>query len=322
MKKLLLIFISLVTIVSCSEESYDDNSKLGLMSGDAYDMIPAITEEMPVMEDDESYNSYEWAAEEGDMANGTYTVHVADGTGLASTDANAANTKSSNKNGSNIAKKIIKKARIGYEVDDYAVEIRRIKNLVNTYGGYISSEGEESSNYRIENSLVIRLPAEVMDKLMDTLTSGVKRLDYKTVTAQDVTEEFVDIQARLKTKREVEERFVEILGKAKTIEEILEVENQLRKIREEIEAKEGRLKYLENQVGLSTIDLHVYQTLDYKYVPQKGKGFGERLLQAMDKGWKGLLNLIIGIVYLWPFLLILGAIAFFLRRYFKRKRQE
>ncbi len=219
-----------------------------------------------------------------------------------------------------IEQKIIKQADIGYEVENYTLELARIKALVKLHGGYISSESEENSNYRISNDLVIRIPVDRLDGFMDTLAAGPKRLDYKHISAQDVTKEYVDIEARLKTKKEVEKRFTEILQKAKSIEEILQVENQLRVIREEIEAKEGRLKYLENQVGMSTVDLNVYQNLDYKYIPKKGKSFGERIVKALDKGWKGLLNLIIGVVYLWPFLLLIAVVILLLRRYIRKRR--
>ena len=73
-------------------------------------------------------------------------------------------------------------------------------------------------------------------------------MQRKNVSVQDVTEEYLDIEARLKTKKEVEARYIEILkSKTKTVEDVLKAEEQIRIIREEIEAREGRLNYLKNQ---------------------------------------------------------------------------
>src|SRR5690606_18336536 len=92
--------------------------------------------------------------------------------------------------------------------------------------------------------------------------------DYIKVNAQDVTEEYYDLETRLKTKKEVEARYIEILkSKAKTVEEILIAEDKIRYLREEIEAVEGRLRLLKNKVGLSTIQIEIYQ--DAYFVKEK-----------------------------------------------------
>lgn len=315
MKKLFLVFAVTTAIVSCSEKSPSSNDETA--SNDlSYNNDKGPISEEVFVEEEEQRPNYQWK-----NSAGSYTMEVGDAnapySGYAvSNGVKAAGTKVEPKR--NIEKKIIKKAQVGYQVDDYAAEMDRVRGLVSKYEGYISSENAECSNYKQGNSLIIRLPSDGLDPFMDELTNGPKRLDYKRVTAQDVTEEFVDIQARLKTKREVEARFREILGKAKTIEEILEVENQLRGIREEIEAKEGRLKYLENLVGLSTVDLDFYQNLDYKYIPENNPGFWARMAKSLDGGWNGLLNLMIGLTNLWPFWLVLGVLLYFMRRYLKR----
>lgn len=315
MKKLFLCMASLSLIVACStnDEPVDNDfkSEIGLSGKD--DFVP--TEEQEASVESEKNDSYYWNENVG----GTYTVKVTDANGSMAYDVTsymdavdiAETTKKQKKE---LDKKIIKRAQIGFEVSNYGEEINRIKTLVSKYQGYISSENEESSNYRVGNSLTIRIPAQGLDKFIDELTTGPEKLDYKRVTAQDVTEEYVDIRARLKTKREVEARYSEILKKAKTIEEILRVENQLRAIREEIEAKEGRLKYLENLVGMSTVDLEVYQKLEYKYIPEKGKSFWARMAKSLDQGWKGLLSFIVGFTNLWPFWLILVGVFFIARR--------
>lgn len=97
--------------------------------------------------------------------------------------------------------KIIKEAEIGYEVDNYEAEVARLKQMVAASKGYVSNENEENSNYRLSNRLVIRVPVDGLEIFMDGLAKGAKKVDYKRVFARDVTEEYVDIKARLKTKR-------------------------------------------------------------------------------------------------------------------------
>ena len=87
------------------------------------------------------------------------------------------------------------------------------------------------------------------------------------IYVKDVTEEYTDVVIRLKNKKEAEKRFLEILKQTKTIKEILDVEEHLREIREEIESKEGRLKFLNDQVSYSTINLSIYQVSESSMLP-------------------------------------------------------
>lgn len=203
--------------------------------------------------------------------------------------------------------KIIKEADIKFEVDDYKKAKKEIDSIVNRWGGYISKEDERYSYNRIENTIIIRVLNNQFENLLNAIGETSKRIDYKSVNSIDVTEEYVDIVSRLKTKREVEKRYYEILRKATEIEDILAVENEIRKIREEIEAKEGRLKYLDDRVSYSTITLSIYQYLEYKYKPKQVSNFFTRFYKALDKGWKGLLSFIIGLFHIWPVILFIAA---------------
>lgn len=216
--------------------------------------------------------------------------------------------------------KIIKEANIKFEVDDYKTSKQAIDSLVKRWGGYISSEDEYYSNTRVENAIIIRVHNTQFENLLTQLGETSKKIDYKTVNSIDVTEEYVDLTTRIKTKKEVEQRYIAILKKATKIEDILKVENEIRKIREEIEAKEGRLKYLEDRVSLSTINLNIYQTLQYKYQPKKENGFFTRVYKGLDKGWSGFLSFIVGLAYIWPLYLI-GFFAYLIIRQIRKKRR-
>ena len=215
------------------------------------------------------------------------------------------------------SQKIIKTADVRFQVKNLSKSIAKIQAMIRKYQGYVSSAKQERQYNQILSNIVIRVESDKFEDLLDeTLREGIY-IDHKNVIAKDVTEEFVDIQTRLKTKRAVEKRYLEILEKAKTIEEILKVENQLRVIREEIEAREGRLKFLVDQINYSTIQMVIYQKTEAAEAPSPG--FLSKMGKGFKAGWQGILSFIINLTYAWPSLLVIGGGAFFGIRYWRKK---
>lgn len=214
--------------------------------------------------------------------------------------------------------KIIKTGGMGIVVADYDKGMNQLRDLVKAQQGYISSENEQRNKYRISNNLTIRVASDGFDALLNEVGTIAKELKYKHVNLQDVGEEYADMEARLKAKKEVEKRYLDVLQQARTVKDILEVERQLGMVRAEIESMEGRLKYYDNKVAYSTINLELSQELEPP-APVRA-GFLNKLLKALSGGWTGLLSSIIAVAYLWPFLLLtLGAILG-IRYLIKRKR--
>jgi hypothetical protein len=236
--------------------------------------------------------------------------------------------------------KIIRNADLKFKVDDVKKSSTKIANLVDMNGGYVSSEDlisdknhyqtiesteeSETIEYEIETSniIYIRVPSNNFQKLLSSMKGLSISEDYVKINAQDVTEEYYDLETRLKTKKEVETRYIAILkAKAKTLEEILIAEDKIRVIREEIEAVEGKLNYLKNKVNLSTIQIEIYQDPIYTQTTTRfnahkntGSSFGEKAGDAFSAGWNGILFFLIVIVYLWPLFVIGGFAFWFVRR--------
>lgn len=115
-------------------------------------------------------------------------------------------------------------------------------------------------------------------------------------------------------------RYYDILKQAKTVEDILKVEENIRVIREEIEAAEGRLKYLNDRTSYSTINLYVWQEQHEKWIPRNQKPFVDRLEKALDSGWKAFVSILVAVFYIWPFLVVSLIIYLIWRlKWFKRK---
>src|SRR5690606_32620415 len=159
-----------------------------------------------------------------------------------------------------VGRKLIKNGHIDFETENLNKTRQDILRAIQKYEGYISSENEFKNNYEISSNIAIRIPAENFDKLIAEISIGVEQFDRKEIYVQDVTAEFLDMEARIKTKKELEDRYREILKRANSVTEILEVERQIGNLRAEIESFEGRLKYLNNQVSYSTLNVRVYET--------------------------------------------------------------
>ncbi len=121
----------------------------------------------------------------------------------------------------------------------------------------------------------------------------------------------MDIESRLKTKKEVRERYISILrNKTGDIKDVIAAEDAIRKITEEIEAKEGWYRYLQDQVNFSTVQLRVYQEVEYGKEPTVYiKPYSEKLLDAVINGWGMITSLLLGLLNIWPLVIITSLIV-------------
>jgi hypothetical protein len=167
----------------------------------------------------------------------------------------------------------------------------------------------------LQNSLSIRVPSNNLDNLINELAKQALYLDYKNISSEDVSTEFVDVSARLKAKQAVEQRYLDLLKQAKTIKDILEIENELRQIREEIESGQARINYINSQVAYNTVSLEIYEN---RTTISDSNGFWVRILNSVKNGWEILLSIIVGLLNLWPFLLIIPVLIVGFRRFIRR----
>ncbi len=218
----------------------------------------------------------------------------------------------------NIEPKIIKEGQLSFETDTLASTKSTLDQIVKQLGGYYSSEQEYHYTYRNEFNVVIRVPASNFEKLIEEIGKGVEHFDTKSVTAQDVTEEFIDLEARITIKKDTEQRYRELLQKANTVSEILEIEEQITNLRADIESLEGRLKYLKNRVGLSTLNVDFYVT-----IPGGPKDtYGHKFSQGFENGWDGFIMFFVALTHAWPFLLM-GVITWIvLVKLLKRRKRR
>jgi hypothetical protein len=220
----------------------------------------------------------------------------------------------------NIEQKIIKEGNLRFETTDLDATYTQIQNAVKTNNASIQNDTEGKDYGTVFRKLIIRVPSKNFDPFLTAISKGVSYFDNKEITSQDVTTEFIDIEARLKAKKVLENRYIELLKKANKVSEMLEIEAQLSTIREEIEAKQGQLNYMQNRVSFSTISVEFY-----KNVATDGgitTSYGTKIWNAFKSGFNNLSSLFIGILNIWPFIAILFAILYFIRKRFKSKNKQ
>ena len=214
-------------------------------------------------------------------------------------------------------KKIIKTAAVNFEVKDFQKYNAEFRDKVKQVGGYIAQEQQAESEYKIENTLTIKVPVDQFDNAIQLLVTDVKKLNEKKITSDDVTTEFVDTRSRLESKKQVRLRYLDLLKQAKNMEEILSVQSEINGIQEEIESASGRIEYLSHSSSFSTINLTFYQILNETAVDKDKPSFSTKLSKAFKDGWSWIQELFVVLVTLWP--LLLAAFAVYL--IFKRTRK-
>lgn len=216
--------------------------------------------------------------------------------------------------------KIIKEATLRFETDDLENTFNQIQKAVTAGKATIINDSEGKDYGTVFRNLTVKVPSQNFDRFINDISKGVSYFEIKNISAQDVTEQFIDLTSRLNTKKKLEERYLQILQKAVKVSEILEIEKQISVIREEIEAKEGQLKYLQSRVSESTVTIEFYKTTAEKEGVKIS--YGSKIWTAVKSGFFSLSDFLISLISVWPFIIIFCVLAYFIRKRFKRKKQQ
>jgi hypothetical protein len=245
------------------------------------------------------------------------------GTALGDADVSLAEATSAQSATMAADRKIIRNAELTLETDSPVEGQRRITAVVESLGGFVvTSEFKQNVAAKQSQSVAVvaRVPASRFDAALQQIY-GVGKVAQNKESGQDVSEEYVDIEARIRTKKALEAQFLEIMKQAKKVSDALEVQNELAGVRTEIERLEGRRRFLDNQSALSTITVNLQ--LPAPVVATTGTGFGHDVKQAfgdaVDTAAALVLFLIRTLIILTPFALIFGPPAWFIWRLARRR---
>ena len=225
---------------------------------------------------------------------------------------------------------IIRDGYISMSVEDTLETRRAVEKLVQDLaaeGAFIVSKQETgwTDSPMPAVDMTIRVPAERFDEVMDQLAGMAGQVLTRRETAEDVTEEYVDVQARLEAMKAARERLMKLMEQAATVEELLQAEQQLTQREAEIESLQGRLDFLTQSAKMSKIDISLQPS-----ALSQPLGVNWRPGETVQKAWRGLVrslqgagNLLIyfAIVVL-PWLVVLGVLGFGIRSGIRRYRER
>jgi len=165
---------------------------------------------------------------------------------------------------------IVRTAEIALVVNDVAATLDRVADLAAGLGGYVVSSKQWKEEERLVGIITIRVPAEDFAGAMETLRGLAADVTHEETLAKDVTEEYVDLSAKLRNLEATEEQLLRLMEKAEKVEDILNIQRELSRTRGEIEQTKGRMQYLERTSATSLIRVQLNQAeLDVSFTASK-----------------------------------------------------
>jgi hypothetical protein len=183
-------------------------------------------------------------------------------------------------------RKIIRNADITIEVPSTVDAQHQVTSIAESNGGFVVTseakqrESNDPAQRTLDIKLVVRVPSNQFGRAFDEIKKLAGNTPAEQVTSQDVTEDFIDLEARIKTQKALEVQFLEIMRQANKIADALEVQRQIAEVRTEIEKLEGRKRFLENRSSLSTINVNIQTPKPVIAITQTG--FGHSLREAVS----------------------------------------
>jgi hypothetical protein len=223
-------------------------------------------------------------------------------------------------------RKIIRNAELQIEIDTPTDGLNKITSISESLGGFVvTSELKQTETNKSKPqqsvSVIARVPSAQFGAAMERIRSLGNRVIHEKVSGQDVSEEYLDLEARLRTKKALEAQFLEIMKQARQVSEALEVQSQLADVRTEIERLEGRRRFIENQSALSTITVTLQPPAPV--ITATSESLGDSIRRTAGESIDMAASIVVGLVrfliVLIPIAVLAGIPAWLLWRVFRRR---
>jgi hypothetical protein len=228
---------------------------------------------------------------------------------------------------------IIWTGNISLVVKDAEESLEKAEAVAQDLGGYVVNSSSWYQEEQVRASLTIRVPAGEFDTAMRHLKDLAIRVESRNVSTQDVTEEYTDLDARLRnleaTETELLALLTEVRERTSKAEDVLAVHRELSNIREQIEQVKGRMQYLETMTAMATINIELIPDALARPIVVAGwqpSGTAANALRALVRTLQSIVDAAIWlIIYVLPTLAVI-AIPFFILwliwRWWRRRRRE
>lgn len=207
-------------------------------------------------------------------------------------------------------KKIIENGSLTLVIDNTDEAVSYIAQIAQSKKGFVASLNVSDDGEKGKKAFMsVRVPVDTFTSAMEEIKALAQIVEVESVNGQDVTEQYIDLEARLKNLRATEAQFLEILKSAKTVEDTLKVQDRLSQTRGEIESFQSQLKYLANQTDLATITITLSQepTISLSFKDFRPITVIKTSLQALAQGLIVMFNILVRFIFVVvPILLISG----------------
>jgi len=156
---------------------------------------------------------------------------------------------------------IVRNGEISLVVEDVAQSQDEIAALAARLGGWVVNSNIYGEEEEMRGWVSIRIPSDKFDQALSELRAMAVRVTSESTSTQDITEEYVDLESRLRNAEATESQYLALLGRAEEVEDILKIYESLSQIRYEIEQIKGRMQYLEQISAMSMISVNLEPSL-------------------------------------------------------------
>ena len=155
-------------------------------------------------------------------------------------------------------RKIIRNGYLNLEVSSVEAALNEIKTLVDSANGYVTNESVSQDQYATKSgTITCRVPSEQLDGTLEELKQ-LGEVEHVAITANDITDQYFDLEVRMRNQKELETRLVALLKRpANKLADLLAAERELARVRTDIDAMEGRKRLWDNQIAYSTVTINV-----------------------------------------------------------------
>jgi len=224
-------------------------------------------------------------------------------------------------------RKIIRNGDLTLETGSPTDGLRRITAVAESHGGFVVNseftQNPVAAGTRPSQTVTViaRVPASQFASALDEIRGAGERVISEKISGQDVSEEYLDLEARLRTKKALEAQFLEIMKQAHKVQDALDVQSQLADVRTEIERFEGKRRFLENQAALSTITttLQMPQPIVAPTTGSFGSSVKRTVGDAVDLAASIILFIIQAVIIIIPIGLFAGLPAWLIWRVVRRR---
>ncbi|SFA76603.1 protein of unknown function [Bacillus sp. cl95] len=222
---------------------------------------------------------------------------------------------------------VIYEAQLHLRVKNFAGTLTSFEQMTKKYSGYLVESDVVKEEETVSGTMTIRIPNEYFQEFLNAVEGEAAEILQRNVNGKDVTEEFVDLESRLKSKRVVEARLLDFMKTAEKTEDLLQISSDLATVQEEIEQIVGKMNYLKNQTAFSTITITFFENeLTVPKLDNKELNTWERTKKQFVTSLNWLISFISGIVVFFvgnlPVIIVFTLIVIVVYLFIKKRKRN